>query len=206
GCEGKTLVEIGSGGGFLKEAIPGVITSDILDLPNVDRCFSALKMPFGDGTVDAFFMVDVLHHIPDAREFLGEMQRCLKVGGRVAMIEPANTAWARFIYRNLIDEPFDPQGDWSFPQQDRPVSAANIALPWIVFTRDRERFELEFPSYNIVKLELHTPLRYLVSGGLSVRQLVPSFTYPLVKAVEAAVSPFTRYLAMFQTVVLQKGG
>ena len=44
--EGKVLVELGSGGGFIKEIIGNVITSDILELPNVDRVFSAIGMPF----------------------------------------------------------------------------------------------------------------------------------------------------------------
>ena len=39
---GKYL-EIGSGGGFLKDVFPEVITSDILTLPNVDLIFSAEK-------------------------------------------------------------------------------------------------------------------------------------------------------------------
>ena len=34
--ETKVLVELGSGGGFIKEVIGSVITSDILELPNVD--------------------------------------------------------------------------------------------------------------------------------------------------------------------------
>ncbi len=46
-AKGKVL-EIGSGGGFLKELYPNVITSDILALPNVDQVFSAEELPFKD--------------------------------------------------------------------------------------------------------------------------------------------------------------
>ena len=59
------FVELGSGGGFLKEVIPTVVTSDVVDIPTVDKHFSALDMPFEDNTVDRFFMIDVLHHISD---------------------------------------------------------------------------------------------------------------------------------------------
>jgi SAM-dependent methyltransferase len=109
----KVLVELGSGGGFIKEIISNVITSDVLELPNVDKVFSALDMPFEQASVDAFFMFDVLHHIADPRAFFKEALRCLKVCGKVVMIEPANTLWSRFIYKNFHLEAFDTQApEW----------------------------------------------------------------------------------------------
>ena len=45
--EGKVL-ELGSGGGFLKEIFPEVITSDILPLPNCDMVINAYRLPFPD--------------------------------------------------------------------------------------------------------------------------------------------------------------
>ncbi|MCD6393924.1 MAG: methyltransferase type 11, partial [Planctomycetes bacterium] len=49
----KVIVEIGSGGGFLKEVIPNATTSDVFDLPDIDMVFSALEMPFEDSSIDA---------------------------------------------------------------------------------------------------------------------------------------------------------
>lgn len=201
----KVLVELGSGGGFIKEIIANVITSDILDLPNVDRVFSSSRMPFEDGSVDAFFMVDVLHHIADSRAFFREALRCLKVCGKVIMIEPANTLWSRFIYKNFHQEQFDPHGRWGL-EKGGPLSQSNGAIPWIIFCRDRAIFEREFPSLRIMSMRNHTPLRYLLSGGLTLRQLVPSFTYTLVKAVECLLSPLNNWLGMFQTIGLEKVG
>ena len=110
--ENKVLVELGSGGGFIKEVIGNIITSDVLDLPNVDKVFSAAEVPFPERSVDAFLMFDVLHHIAEPRAFFREACRCLKKGGKVVMIEPANTTFSRFIYRNFhhemkipVDEP-----------------------------------------------------------------------------------------------------
>jgi SAM-dependent methyltransferase len=201
--EKKVLVELGSGGGFIKEVIEGVITSDILDLPNVDKVFSALDMPFKDTSIDAFFMFDVLHHIADPRGFFREAIRCLKPSGKIAMIEPANTLWARFIYKNFHHELFDPQAQWGL-QESGPVSHGNGAMPWIIFSRDRRIFEKEFPKLRIVGMRNHTPLRYLLSGGLTLRQLAPSFTYPLFKAIEYILSPINNLLGMFQTIMLEK--
>ena len=201
-CE-KILVELGSGGGFIKEVIPNVITSDTLELPNVDRIFSVFDMPFEQGSVDAFFMLDVLHHITNPRAFFKEALRCLKSGGKIVMIEPANTLWSRFIYKNFHHELFDTQAQWELAEIG-PLSHGNGALAWTIFSRDREIFEQEFPSLTIVNMRNHTPLRYLLSGGLSLRQLVPPFTYPAVKAVEYLLFPLNNLLGMFQTIELQK--
>jgi hypothetical protein len=121
------------------------------------------------------------------------------------MIEPANTLWARFIYKNFHHELFDPQAEWGL-EKIGPVSHGNGAIPWIIFSRDRGIFEKEFPQLRIVRLRNHTPLRYLLSGGLTLRQMVPSFTYPLIKGVEFLMSAINNQAGMFQTIELQKTG
>lgn len=201
--EKKVLVELGSGGGFIKEVIGNVITSDLLDLPHVDRMFSAANMPFEDDSVDAFVMVNVLHHMADPRGFLEEAGRCLRDLGKIVMIEPANTVWSRFIYKNFHHEPFDTTEQWKL-EQERPLSIANGALPWIIFSRDQEHFNKAFPYLRIVRTDHHTPLLYLLSGGLTLRQLVPSCTYPVFKFLERVLSPFNSLFGMFQTIELQK--
>lgn len=201
--EKKVLVELGSGGGFIKEVISNVITSDLLELPHVDRVFSAVSMPFENDSVDAFVMIDVLHHMADPGAFLEEAGRCLRDSGKIVMIEPANTPWSRFIYKNFHHELFDTTDQWKL-ERERPLSVANGALPWIIFSRDREQFDKAFPCLRIVRMYSHTPLLYLLSGGLTLRQLVPSFSYPVFKLLERVLSPFNSLLGMFQTIELQK--
>jgi SAM-dependent methyltransferase len=199
----KTILELGSGGGFLKELFPAIITSDVLQLPSVDKVFSATSMPFNEQSLDAIVMIDVLHHIPDVRAFFREATRCLKPGGKVVMIEPANTCWGRFIYTHFHHEAFDPGTGWEFQSQG-PLSTANGALPWIVFCRDRRLFESEFPTLKISGVRFHTPFRYLLSGGLTLRQLVPTWFYPVFKGLEFCLAPLGRLLGMFQTIILEK--
>jgi SAM-dependent methyltransferase len=201
--ENKVFVELGSGGGFIKKVMPNVVTSDILELPNVDKVFSATDMPFKDESIDAFFMINVLHHVTEPREFFKEALRCLKAGGRIIMIEPANTLWSRFIYKNFHHELFDTQAKWNLPDGG-PLSQGNGALPWIIFSRDRKIFEEEFPTLWITNIRNHTPLRYLLSGGFTLRQLVPSFTYPAIKAIEYVLYPLNNLLGMFQIIELKK--
>jgi len=201
--ESKVLVELGSGGGFIKEVIPNVITSDILNGVDVDKVLSATDMPFEDAGVDAFFMFDVLHHIGEPRKFFAEAERCLRPGGRIVMIEPANTLWAGFIYKNFHHEGFDPKGGWELSKTG-PLSQANGAIPWIIFVRDRAIFEREFPRLKVVSLHNHTPVRYLISGGLTLRQLLPGFAYPVVRALEWLLGPANNLLGMFMTIIIEK--
>ncbi|HCF27104.1 MAG TPA: hypothetical protein DEV81_07845 [Cyanobacteria bacterium UBA11049] len=198
-----TFIELGSGAGFLKTLAPHVTTSDILPYDGVDQVFSALDIPLPNESVSAFMMIDVMHHVKDSRQFLKELHRCLKVGGKIVMIEPANTLWSKFIYTHFHHEPFQTRGEWGF-EEGGPLSGANMAIPWIVFCRDRDLFLQEFPELKLCSVRVHTPLRYLVSGGLSVRQLLPSWTYPVIRFLEKLLSPLNQYLGMFMTVELEK--
>ncbi|HEY4932725.1 MAG TPA: hypothetical protein VII95_06920 [Terriglobales bacterium] len=58
-------------------------------------------------------------------------------------------------------------------RKHRPLSGANGALAWIVFARDRSRFEREFPNLKLLQYNPTTPLRYWLSGGLKRWSLLP---------------------------------
>lgn len=199
---GGKYLEIGSGGGFLKELIPNVITSDVQQLPNVEMKFSAEDIPFKDEEIDGIFMVNVLHHIPHPHKFFKEAERILKRGGKIIMVEPANTFLSQFIYRNFHHEPFSPKGDWEI-QSTGPLSGANGALPYIYMIRDRKKFEQLFPSLKIENIKYHTALVHTLSGGVSRKCLVPQWTYGFWKILE--VLPGVNFLgAMFATYVVSK--
>lgn len=200
--EGK-IIELGSGGGFLKEICPEVICTDILPLPTNDMTFSALEMPFGEDEVSGIVMLDTFHHIPDAHRFLREANRVLRKDGKIIMIEPANSLWGRFIYRNFHHEPFDPEGSWQIPPTG-PLSGANGALPWIVFVRDKIDFEKNFPELKMESISYHTPFRYLVSGGVSFKTMVPSWSYGMIKGIDQIFSSLSKQVSMFMTISLIK--
>ena len=198
-----TLVEIGTGAGFIKEIIPKAITSDVIKGPDIDKVFSAEKIPFKNSSVSTFFMIDTLHHIKNPEKAFREMERCLKRGGKIVMIEPYNSWWGYFIYKYLHYEHFDPKSDWKIQGEGR-MSDSNTALPWIIFVRDRKIFEKKFPKLKITKIEPHTPFSYLLSGGLSKPQSLPTFTYGWVKGFERFISPLNKYIGMFVTIELKK--
>jgi SAM-dependent methyltransferase len=196
------VIELGSGGGFLKAYIPDLITSEILAIPTVDVQFDGRFLPFKHASVRALVMLDVFHHIPDPAAFLAQAADILKPGGRLIMIEPWVTPWSRFVYRYLHHEPFDPvANEWRF-QKAGPLTGANSALPWIVFDRDRRKFEYRFPQWQIKKIHLHTPFCYLLSGGLIFKNMLPAALYPLCRRVENLLRPFNHLLSMFATIVL----
>ena len=200
---GKVL-ELGSGAGFLNEFVPDLIPSEIFVCPGIGLVLDGQKLPFADGSLRAITMTNVLHHIPSAQAFFEEAVRCLKPGGRIIMIEPWVSSWSRMVYSKLHHEPFDTESkDWVF-SGDGPLSAANGALPWIVFERDRKRFESEFPGVRIRSVEGLMPFRYLVCGGISMRSLMPGFTFRFWRGLEAAMRPVMRNWAMFALIAIEK--
>ena len=201
--DGK-IVEIGAGGGFLKDVFSEVITSDIMPLSVCDMQFSATEMPFENNELKAIFMLNVLHHIPNNEAFFAEANRTLKSGGFIYMIEPATTWFSKFIYKNFHHEPFDETvEDWKFASKG-PLSDANGALPYIIFKRDLEKFQTLFPDLELIQFQYHTPFKYLISGGLSKPALVPYFMFGFVSFVEKLFSPIFSKIALFQTIIVRK--
>lgn len=202
---GGAVLELGSGGGFLDEFVPRLITSEVQPTPHVRVVLDGQVLPFADRSLRAIAMTDVLHHLPESRRFLREAARCVRPGGRLVMVEPWVSRWSMLIYSRLHHEPLLPDAaDWEFPKGG-PLSAANMALPWIMFVRDRAAFEREFPEWRVVTLQPMMPLRYLLSGGVSMRSLVPGWTFGLWRAIERLVRPWNDQLAMFAFIVLERG-
>ena len=107
----------------------------------------------------------------------------------MAMIEPWVTPWSRFVYTRLHHEPFQPETpSWELPTSG-PLSGANDALPWIIFARDRIKFEQEFPQWQIEMIKPIMPFRYLLSGGVSLRGLAPGWSFGMWRQLENASQP-----------------
>ena len=198
------VLELGSGAGFCDRYIPGLITSEVFFCRPVDVIADAQRMPFRDGSLRAIVFTDVMHHISDVRRFFTEASRCLREGGKLLMIEPWLSPWSKFVYTRFHHEPFCPEAeDWSFPSSG-PLSGANGAIPWIVFVRDQQIFESEFPHLVVDQVRPFLPFRYLVSGGVAMRSLMPGFTQPLWIRLEQMLEPCMSTLAMFAFVSILK--
>lgn len=200
------VLEVGSGPGFLGEFIPGLITSEILGCRGIRVSLDATRLPFSAGALRAIVMTNVLHHLPQPRRFFADAARCVRPGGALVMIEPWVSTWSSFVYTRLHHEPFEPDAEkWEFPATG-PLSGANGALPWILFARDRAQFEDEFPEWRIESIRPGMPFRYLLSGGVSLRSLMPLSSDGMWRGFERIIQPWMTHWAMFAEIKLVRRG
>lgn len=169
------LLEIGSGGGFLREVAPHVITSDCLAAPGIDRVIDACQLgtAFAPSELDAICAYNVFHHLSDPASFLRGAAKVLRPGGRIALIEPWFTPIGQWIWRLLHHEPFasDPE-HWGVIGEGR-LDGANTRLPTSVFRDSDARFAREFPGLSIEQREPFQKGLYLLSGGLRLNTRIP---------------------------------
>ncbi len=200
----EEVIELGAGGGFMREFIPHIITTEVFPCPGVDRVMDACQTwPFPERNLRAVLMVDVFHHLPNIHCFFHQAGSAVKKNGIIAMIEPWLTPWSTIVYSRLHHEPFVPSArDWTFPSTG-PLSGANSALPWIIFHRDKELFEKKYPQWKIVTIKPTLPFSYLLSGGVSMRSLFPGKLYPFVRRIEKW-SGTEQTMAMFAFIILQR--
>jgi SAM-dependent methyltransferase len=198
------IVELGAGAGFLAERIPELTTSDLQLVPGIDLVADAHRLPFGEGSLRAIVLTNLLHHLQSPRSFLAEAARTLRPGGVLSMIEPWVSPWSRFIYRRLHHEPFDPGAEgWGAPAGG-PLSSANGALPWIIFSRDFDLFRRETHGLKVERLRPMMPFKYLLSGGVSMRALMPGWSFGGWTLIELLLRPAMPALAMFAHIVLRR--
>lgn len=87
------------------------------------------------------------------------------------------------------------------------MAGANQALSYIVFKRDLDLFLKKYPQLEVVEQKvLPNYLRYLLSGGLNFRQILPSFCEPVIKLMEFLISPFNSTLGLHHSIVIRKKG
>ena len=196
------ILELGSGAGFLSDCLPELITSEVFYCDGIQIVLVAQQLPFADSCLRAITMVNVFHHLPAVRHFFREAARCVRAGGKIIMIEPWVTPWSQWVYHHLHHEPFVPEShNWEFATSG-PLSGANGALPWIVFSRDRFQFMEEFPEWRIAEIKLMMPFSYLISGGVSLRSFVPGLFYGFWRSIERLLTPYLPKLAMFAQITL----
>lgn len=197
------IVELGSGGGYLKNLIPELITSDVYT-GVADLVIDGRALPFGDNSIRGIFLASVFHHIPDVRMFLDEIQRTLCPGGIVVLIEPAKTILSQPYYTYLHHEDFNPlQSDWGY-DQEHAMRDANQALSWIVFERDRDIFQNEYADLCIERIEYMDWLSYILSGGVNYRSPIPRSLAPIVVVLDRLLRPMNRWCTIVWYILIRK--
>lgn len=198
------VIEIGSGGGFLKKIVPQVITSDIIFYNDIDVKLDAHSLPCPDNSLDGLVLINSFHHLSDVENFLDEAQRCLRMGGKVIMIEPYPGYIGYPIYRFLHHEDIDLKTQtWEF-ESSSPLGDANNGLAWLVFERDAEIFYQKFSQLKVKVFKPCFPALYWLSGGLKDWTLVPSFLVNAVIMFDDILIKLAPKTGSFVKIVLEK--
>jgi len=197
------LVELGSGGSTLAEHRQDILTTDVI-AGAASRVVDARELPFADASVRALFLTHALHHIPQVERFFAEASRVLVPGGVVSMVEVAHTPLARWFFSRLHPEPYDDRtAQWDFTQS-HAMADANQALSWLVFVRDRARFEAEFSKLKIERTQFLPWFSYLASGGVTRRAVLPNALTGLSWAIDAVTRPIASIVSLHWHITLRK--
>jgi SAM-dependent methyltransferase len=201
-------LELGTGAGFFKSLRPGLVTSDVRQAPHIDLAIDAQNMSLADESVRCIFAINVFHHLPDPERFFAELCRVLRPGGGCILIEPHGGPASALLHTYLhSDERFDRDASgWQTTDIGGPLSGANQALAYIVFERDAALFQQRYGSQLEIAYRGYTlnALRYLFSGGLNFRQLLPSFLDSFLKFLERIGKPLARYWSFHQIIVIRR--
>jgi SAM-dependent methyltransferase len=201
-------IELGAGTSFFRNCYSDVISTDVQPASHLDRVIDAQKMDLEDQSVRTLFCINCFHHFGAPQKFFGEVLRVVKPGGGCIIIDPYFGSLAQVLYKRLFrSEGYDPDApNWSYcvdpvTKQELP----NQALSYVVFFRDRAKFTMMFPDLQMVySAILPNYLRYLLSGGLNFRQVIPSFLAPLFRKMELASSGLARVLGLHHVVVIRR--
>jgi len=201
-----SVVELGAGVYPVRETIPGVLATDVVAAPHLDRTLDAEAMDLAHGSVHAFYLQNAFHHFPHPSRFFAELECKLVPGGGAILIEPHNGPFAAWLYPRLFaSEGYDKHAHSWEAEVEGPMSGANQALSHVIFDRDLARFEREYPGLQIVHRDaLNNWIRYLASGGLNFRPLVPAWATPVLRALEWLLSPLRGLFGLHRVLVLRK--
>jgi SAM-dependent methyltransferase len=204
-------IEVGGGPGFFKQALPVVLSTDLVWCPWLDAVADAQKLPFQTASVANIFGVDMLHHVAAPMTFLGEAQRVLVPGGRLILVEPWVTPFSYLIYRCFHQEECDLSArPWDSNDAHPPLSKkafdGNQAIPYLLFgPRHRSQTLGALSGFTPMVIEPFCLFAYLLSMGFKPLSLLPEFLYPAVSKFERATLPlWRRFAALRVFLVLER--
>jgi len=207
-----SILEVGSGTSPLKQFLPNVITSDVLDLDYLDFVFDCHNIDkldaIKDESLDVITLTNVLHHLKSPIAFLNRAAKKLKPGGKVIATEPFLSLLSTLIYKYLHHEPVELRiTEPELKNLRSPLASANSALPWLIFYRRRDWLERLNENYDVSNLSVRpfSALSYMMTGGISRRVPIPGLLYRVMFPTDMALSRYFPWLcASFFTLIMTR--
>jgi SAM-dependent methyltransferase len=182
------IVELGSGAGNLKSALPHAICTDLFPNPWLDAVCSAYAMPFENGSVSHLVLFDVFHHLERPNAFFKEARRVLTSGGRVIIFEPYISASSMVVYGLLHHEPVAWNASINYsndsPSEDCYYAAQGNATR-LFFRLETEKW---LKGWKVFHKRLVVSFSYLLSGGYSKLAMYPESALPIMQKIDSILS------------------
>ena len=199
-----TVVEVGCGPGFLKEAIPRLICTDVDKSPSADCIADASALPFADRSISAYVGVDVLHHFSSPRAFFDCAYRSLEPSGKLILVEPWAGTLGYYLYRFVhheeckrVSEPFELEF-----QESKDAMDGNAMISRQCLVESIEQLK-EF-GFETRSTKFFGSLSYLLTGGFSRCGLPWLVIAGLIKVEEYLPQCIMRHISFRFVSVIQK--
>ena len=197
-------IEVGSGPGFLRSAMPSLICTDIENGPKVDCLVEAARLPFKNNSVNAFIGVDVFHHFDQPGSFLKVASLCLKPGGLIIFAEPWAGFFGYLFYRFVhhedckrVEMPFGP----AFNCGKLPMDGnAMIARQCLV----ESETQLKSYGFKTVHQSFFGCFSYLLTGGFQPWSAPKWLIKLMLKMEKLLPQPLMRIIGVRMVIVLEK--
>lgn len=211
--ESDVGIELGCGMGVAKDFIKcsKFVLTDLLDNPWVEKKVDATKTDYNDNELDFVICNNMIHHIAYPLVFLNEMNRILKVGGKLIIQDIYSSLFMKLILFIMKHEGYSLRAnpfDSSTPCNDeRDPWSANCAISNLLFD-DEEKFYENIPYFKIIKKRYCEFFIFLLSGGVIAKTKTINLPFFILKIFDfidgVLTSLLPQILALQVKVVLEK--
>jgi SAM-dependent methyltransferase len=201
------IVEVGSGIGNLKSAVPRAICTDLFDNPWIDQVENAYKLTFQDNSISNLILFDVFHHLEYPGSALTEFKRVLVKKGRIIIFEPAVSLMGILIYGVFHHEPLalrkkiQWESSSGFDPSKITYYAAQGNASRIFF---KKKYKNYLADWKVILRKRLSSAAYVCSGGYSKPQLYPDFLFPVINLIDSLLNIIPFLFATRLLIVLEK--